>query len=97
MNYGNKFVWEDVITKTLLEDDPPVEILTLRKKLLRYTKSLTSIDKSKYENDMFYIELREEKVQGRDKRVGKQYLQEQKKRELERLKAKKDQSRKWRC
>ena len=59
MNYGKKFVREDVITKILLEDDPPVEILTLRKKLLRYTKSLTSIDKNKYENDMFYIELRE--------------------------------------
>ena len=49
MNYGNKFVREDVITKILLEDDPPVEILTLRKKLLRYTKSLTAIDKDKYE------------------------------------------------
>ena len=93
MNYGTKFVREEVITKILLEDDPPVEILTLRKKLLRYTKSLTSIDKNKYENDMFYIELREEKVQGRDKRVGKQYLQEQKKKEMERLKAKKAQSR----
>ena len=94
MSYGSKFVGEDAITKILLEDDPPGEVFTLRKKLLRYTRSLTSMDKVKYENDMYYIELREEKIQGRDKRVGKQYLQDQKKMELERMKAKKIQSRK---
>ena len=94
MSYGIKFVGEEAIAKILLEDDPPGEVLLLRKKLLRYTKSLTSMDKYKYENDLYYIELREEKIQGRDKRVGKQYLQEQKKKELERLKQKKVQSRK---
>ena len=90
MRYGTKAIREEEIVKILVEDDPPGEIITLRKKLLRYTKSLTDTDKDKYESDMFYIQRKEEKVQGRDKRVGKQYLQEQKKKELERLKAKKD-------
>ena len=76
MKYGTKVEREEVIMKILLEDDPPEDILTLRKKLLRYTKSLTPMDKSKYENDVFYIELREGKAQGRDKRMGKLYLQE---------------------
>ena len=76
MNYGTKFVGEDVIVKILLEDDPPGEIFTLRKKLLRYTKSMSPMDMTKYENDVFYIELKEAKEQGRDKRMGKMYLQE---------------------
>ena len=46
----------------LVQDDPPVEIFTLRKKLLRYTKSLTNNDKDKYDNDIHYIELAEEKA-----------------------------------
>ena len=61
MQYGTKFVGGEVITNILLEDEPPVEILTLRKKLLRYTKSMTANDISKYENDVFYIDLKEEK------------------------------------
>ena len=55
MRYGTKFVGEDIIIQLLVKDDPPVEILMLRKKLLRYTKSLTETDKVKYENDMYYI------------------------------------------
>ena len=58
-------------TQILVEDDPPEEILTLRKKLLRYTRSLNSNDRDNYDNEIFYIQLKEEKTQGRDKRVGK--------------------------
>ena len=43
------------------------------------TKSLNDMDKDKYENDLYYTQIREEKVQGRGKRIGKQYLQVQKK------------------
>ena len=75
------------------EDDPPEEIVTLRKKLLRYTKSLNVIEKDKYDDVLYYIQLKEDKIQGRDKRIGKQYLQEQKRKEMERLKAKLIQSR----
>ena len=39
----------------LKEDDPPEEIVTLRKKLLRYTKSLNDIDKDKYEDVLYFI------------------------------------------
>ena len=45
-----------------MEDDPPAQILTLRKKLLRYTKSLNDMDRDKYENDLHYIQLKEEKL-----------------------------------
>ena len=78
----------------LKEDDPPEEIVTLRKKLLRYTKSLNGMDKDKYEDVLYFIQLKEAKIQGRDKRMGNQYLQEQKRKEMERLKAKLTQSRK---
>ena len=62
MNYGNKVLGEEEVVKVLTEDDPPVDVLILRRKLLRYTKSLNDMDKDKYENDLFYIELKEEKV-----------------------------------
>ena len=75
------------------EDDPPEEIVTLRKKLLRYTKSLNVIEKDKYDDVLYYIQLKEDKIQGMHKRIGKQYLQEQKRKEMERLKAKLIQSR----
>ena len=76
----------------LMEDGPPAQVFTLRKKLLRYTKSMNDMDREKYENDLHFIQLKEEKAQGRDKRIGKQYLQEQKRKEVERLRAKKNQS-----
>ena len=84
---------EEEVVQALTEDDPPPEILILRKKLLRYTRSMNANDRDKYETDLSYIQLREEKLQGRDKRVGKEYLQEQKRKELERLKKKLAQSR----
>ena len=42
------------------EDDPPEEIVTLRKKLLRYTKSLNVIEKDKYDDVLYYIQLKED-------------------------------------
>ena len=50
MNYGTKVLSEEEVVKVLIEDDPPV-----RKKLLRYTKSLNDMDKDKYESDLYYI------------------------------------------
>ena len=94
MEYGARPVKAEDVIEVLMEDGPPVEILTLRKKLLRYTNSLNDMDRDKHENDLHYIQLREEKAQGRDKRVGKQYLQDQKRKEMERLKAKWNQSQK---
>ena len=60
----------EVIIQVLMEDGPPVDVLTLRKKLLRYTKSLNEMDRDKFENDLHYIQLKEEKARGKDKRVG---------------------------
>ena len=94
MHYGAKNASVEVVINILMEDGPPVEVLTLRKKLLRYTKSRTEMDREKYENDLHYIKQKEEKMQGRDKRVGKRYLQEQKRKEMASLAAKMSQSRK---
>ena len=62
MKYGTKVLSEDEVAKVLTEDDPSVEVHVLRKKLLIYTRSLNDVDKDKYEDDMFYIQLREEKA-----------------------------------
>ena len=64
-----KVLGEEEVLKVLNEDDPPKEIIILRKKMLRYTRSLSDMDKNKYDNDLFYINLKEEKTQGRDKRM----------------------------
>ena len=45
-----------------MEDGPPAQVFTLRKKLLRYTKSMNDMDREKYENDLHFIELKEEKA-----------------------------------
>ena len=55
MEYGARPVKAEDVIEVLMEDGPPVEILTLRKKLLRYTKSLNDMDRDKHENDLHYI------------------------------------------
>ena len=57
-----------------MEDNPSQEVLILRKKLLRYTKPLLDTDRIKYNRDLFYIQLKEDKMKGRDKKAGKAYL-----------------------
>ena len=94
MNYGNNFTQEQNIEYILQEDDPGQEILILRKKLLRYTKSMTDTDRSKYEKDLYFIKLKEDKMKGRNKTVGKKYLQEQKRKEVAMLKDREEQNRK---
>ena len=59
---------------TLAEDDPEEDILILRKKLLRYARPLSDTDRTKYEKDLFFIQLKEEKAKGRNKTAGKMYL-----------------------
>ena len=55
MSYGAKVASEDEVVEVLRADDPPADVLTLRKKLLRYTRSLNAMEKEKYENDLYYI------------------------------------------
>ena len=55
MKYGTKPASEEEVDQVLMEDDPPAEILILRRKLLRYTRSMKDGDKDKYENDLYYI------------------------------------------
>ena len=55
MSYGIKGISEEKVVEVLTVDDPPAEVFILRKKLLRYTKSLSEMDRDKYENDLFYI------------------------------------------
>ena len=70
-DYGTTFVSEWYLENLLLEDNPSQEVLILRKKLLRYTKPLSDTDRIKYNRDLFYIQLKEDKMKGRDKRAGK--------------------------
>ena len=55
MSYGAKVPSEDEVVEVLRAADPPADVFTLRKKLLRYTRSLNATDKEKYENDLYYI------------------------------------------
>ena len=93
-DYGQKYIHEKDIDPILQEDNPVFEIHLLRKKLLRYTRPMTYTDRGKFERDLFFIQQKEQKMKGRNKKPGLQYLQDQKRKEVAQLEAKESQNRK---